>query len=65
MIDKLYSMYDMYIRKYKNFPVVTRGLPEDMQNQLAKIIKISLDQERELTKKEIQIFQDNDINTYY
>jgi len=65
MIDKLYFLVQQYKEKYNDFPIVTFGLDEEIQDDLADIVFVSLQENRQLTKNEIDKFQDTDVNIKY
>lgn len=65
MIDLLLRPYKEYYKKYNDFPVVFVNLDEELQVILAETVQNALDDNRELTKKEIQRFQENGIGILY
>ena len=65
MIDLLLRPYKEYYKKYNDFPVVFVNLDEELQVILAETVQNALDDNRELTKKEIQTFQEDGIGILY
>ena len=65
MIDLLLRPYKEYYKKYNDFPVVFVNLDEDLQVILAETVQNALDDNRALTKKEIQRFQEDGIGILY
>tara|TARA_Y100001938_G_C7911360_1_gene339765 strand:+ start:476 stop:673 length:198 start_codon:yes stop_codon:yes gene_type:complete len=58
MIEKLLKVYGEYKKKYGDFPIVTFNLSEEDQESLADFVQIVLQENRQITEKEIQEFND-------
>jgi len=58
MIEKLLKVYGEYKKKYDDFPIVTINLSEEDQEALADFVQVVLQENRQITEKEIQEFQD-------
>tara|TARA_R100001015_G_C4425003_1_gene24238 strand:- start:63 stop:260 length:198 start_codon:yes stop_codon:yes gene_type:complete len=58
MIEKLLKVYGEYKKKYDDFPIVTFNLSEEDQESLADFVQIVLQENRQITEKEIQEFND-------
>lgn len=58
MIDKLAAIYGKYKEKYNDFPIVTINLSIEDQESLADFVEIVLQENRQITEKEIKQFQD-------
>ena len=60
MIDRLIDLYNEYVEKYDDFPIVTYNLTEDQQEALIDVVELALTENREITKAEIDKFQHED-----
>ena len=60
MIDRLIDLYNEYVAKYDDFPIVTYNLTEDQQESLIDVVELALTENREITKTEIDKFQPDD-----
>jgi hypothetical protein len=58
MIEKLLKVYGEYKKKYDDFPIVTINLSEEDQEALADFVEVVLQENRQITEKEIQEFND-------
>jgi len=58
MIEKLLKVYGEYKKKYDDFPIVTINLSEEDQEALADFVQVVLQENRKITEKEIQEFND-------
>jgi hypothetical protein len=58
MIEKLLKVYGEYKKKYDDFPIVTINLSEEDQEALADFVQVVLQENRQITEKEIQEFND-------
>ena len=60
MNERLIDLYNEYRAKYDDFPIVTYNLTEDQQESLIDVVELSLSENREITKAEIDKFQPDD-----
>ena len=58
MIDRLVAVSAEYIKKYDDFPIVTFNLSIEEQESLADFVEIVLQENRQITEKEIKQYQD-------
>tara|TARA_S200002703_G_scaffold35671_1_gene30743 strand:- start:541 stop:738 length:198 start_codon:yes stop_codon:yes gene_type:complete len=58
MIEKLLKVYGEYKKKYDDFPIVTINLSEEDQEALADFVQVVLQENRQITEKEIQEYND-------
>ena len=58
MIDRLIALSGEYIKKYNDFPIATRNLSIEEQERLADFLEIVLQDNRQITEKEIKQYQD-------
>ena len=58
MIEKLLKVYGEYKKKYDDFPIVTINFSEEDQEALADFVEVVLQENRQITEKEIQEFND-------
>ena len=57
MIDRLIALSGEYIKKYDDFPIVTRNLSIEELESLADFVEIVLKENRQITEKEIKQYQ--------
>ena len=57
--NRLIDLYNEYKDKYDDFPIVTYNLTEEQQESLIDVVELSLIENREITKQEIDQFQPN------
>ena len=60
MIDRLINLYNEYVAKYDDFPIVTYNLTEDQQEALIDVVELALTENRQITKAEVDKFQPDD-----
>ena len=60
MIDRLIDLYNEYVAKYDDFPIVTYNLTEDQQETLIDVVELALTENRQITKAETDKFQPDD-----
>ena len=53
MIDRLIDLYNEYVAKYDDFPIVTYNLTEEQQEALIDVVELALTENRQITKAEI------------
>ena len=56
-------LYNHYIRRYDEFPITIIHLEDDKQDQLIDILITAEEENRELTKNEIELFDTTDIKS--
>lgn len=60
MNENLINLYNDYVEKYDDFPIVLYNLTEEQQEALIEVIELALTENRQITKTEIDKFQPDD-----
>lgn len=60
MNENLITLYNDYVEKYNDFPIVLYNLTEEQQEALIEVIELALTENRQITKTEIDKFQPDD-----
>nr|BAR19931.1 hypothetical protein [uncultured Mediterranean phage uvMED] len=60
MNENLITLYNDYVEKYDDFPIVLYNLTEEQQEALIEVIELALTENRQITKTEIDKFQPDD-----
>ena len=60
MNENLITLYNDYVEKYDDFPIVLYNLTEEQQEALIVVIELALTENRQITKTEIDKFQPDD-----
>ena len=60
MIDRLIDLYNEYVAKYDDFPIVKYNRTEEQQEALIDVVELALTENRQITKTEIDKFQPDD-----
>ena len=60
MKENLITLYNDYVEKYDDFPIVLYNLTEEQQEALIEVIELALTENRQITKTEIDKFQPDD-----
>jgi len=60
MNENLITLYNDYVEKYDDFPIVLYNLNEEQQEALIEVIELALTENRQITKTEIDKFQPDD-----
>tara|TARA_R100001443_G_scaffold31937_1_gene46124 strand:- start:74 stop:271 length:198 start_codon:yes stop_codon:yes gene_type:complete len=60
MNENLITLYNDYVEKYDDFPIVLYNLTEEQQEALIEVIELALTENRQITKAEIDKFQPDD-----